>query len=168
MLARSLVAVCIVFLTAAVAAATPIHYVVSSLSTADPSDGYGQPPFPVELDATLDHMTGFVDIHRFQAISNGQVAFTVSPHSAQLTKQPSGIFEGDTPHGQINFHPLGFRFAGWAFYFYPVGGSEGVALSIRTAEPASGALLAVASLGLLIARRNLRRTSPLTRQPGRG
>jgi hypothetical protein len=150
MAARMLAALCVVLSTASVAASDPIRYMISSADTLPSDDGYGSQV--VELDATLDHMTGFVDIHR---LVGGP--WNIPPHSAQLTKTSSNDYGGDTPHGHISFWPRGAAFQySWAFWFYPQPGVP-MALSIKVPEPSCGLMLGACSLGLLAARRKFGR-----------
>lgn len=153
---KKAIAVCALLLALAPLSANAalIHYNISSNDTANEVDGYGRifpdELIPVELEADLDHETGFVQIYRLQAINGPTVVIDIPPHSAQLTLQSTGVdYGGDTPHGHIGFHPIGTvphtAGLGWAFYFFP-DPEVPLAMSIQTPEPQAWVM---AAMGLL-------------------
>jgi hypothetical protein len=151
--------------------AAPVRYVISSADTAGPDKAHWQArPLPSffestflesEVDATLDHDTGFVNISRWDLFGpDGAVVYSVPPHSVQLSLQPPNAdYAGPYPAGgTLVFRPLNVNGAGWSLHWHPdpkpsvdvplVDGFPNVkpwslvSVSIVTPEPSSLGLLA--------------------------
>ena len=118
---RTAIAIC---LLAASAHAAPIRHKIASIDTDVPDRALWIYNYPIEpftelafleskIDATIDHQTGAVEIHRWDVFGPNGIVYSVPPHSAQLKRNPGDeyyrgqYFSGETALGRLNFWPVG-------------------------------------------------------------